>query len=124
MFLLEQELQTVDDEREAHSNQKLGLERENDLLREQLKKYVSMVQRRNSPSGPPNPDSGTSGEREYVCCALWQPACPVPDVRTPFNAENSPPTNTDTDNAVSTADKKFQEVSFIWFKASGLWTIS
>lgn len=83
MFLLEQELeknmQAMDDEREAHSNQKLGLERENDLLREQLKKYVSIVkaQRRSSPSGPSDSDSlqsgnslqsGTSGEGLHCLC--------------------------------------------------------
>lgn len=51
----------IDNEREAHSSQKQALERENDLLHEQLKKYVSIVQaqRRESPSAS-NSDSFTS----------------------------------------------------------------
>ena len=37
--------------REAHSGQRVALERENDLLREQLKKYIGIVQaqRRETP---------------------------------------------------------------------------
>jgi hypothetical protein len=57
---LERSMQVVEDEREVHSNQRLGLERENDLLREQLKKYVSIVQaqRRDSPPPVVPPTSG------------------------------------------------------------------
>lgn len=68
---LEKNLQAMDDEREAHSNQMLGLERENDLLREQLKKYVSIVQaqRRDSPSVDP-PSSGTLSGNLYVLVVL------------------------------------------------------
>ena len=42
--LLEASREEIEATRDAHSSQKLALERENDLLREQLKKYVSMVQ--------------------------------------------------------------------------------
>lgn len=48
----------IDNMREAHSSQKQALEKENDLLREQLKKYVSIVQARRRES--PSADSFTS----------------------------------------------------------------
>lgn len=63
--LLQKELEKsrldIENTRKAHSSQKLALERENDLLREQLKKYVSMVQvqRKETPSIS-NSDSLTS----------------------------------------------------------------
>lgn len=48
---VEKNVEAIDEEREAHSSQKLALERENDLLREQLKKYVGIVQaQRRDPS--------------------------------------------------------------------------
>lgn len=50
--LLEQELDKNMQDLDVHSGRKLALEGENDLLREQLKKYVNIVQaqRRDSPS--------------------------------------------------------------------------
>ena len=52
--LLQEELnssrQELDSEKELQSSHKLALERENDLLREQLKKYVSIVQSQRSSS--------------------------------------------------------------------------
>lgn len=52
--LLHEELnssrQELDSEKELQSSHKLALERENDLLREQLKKYVSIVQSQRSSS--------------------------------------------------------------------------
>lgn len=52
VFLLEQELerhvQELCEERDAHVSQKMALERENDLLRDQLKKHLSMLQTKHS----------------------------------------------------------------------------
>lgn len=52
VFLLEQELerhvQELCEERDAHASQKMALERENDLLRDQLKKHLSMLQTKHS----------------------------------------------------------------------------
>lgn len=63
--VLEEELeasrQETSDIREAHAGQKQALERENDLLREQLKKYVGMVQAQRKETQVRNSDSLTSG---------------------------------------------------------------
>lgn len=59
--------------REAHSGQRLALERENDLLREQLKKYVNMVQaqrKENSLSASDSISSSNSGESDLKCDLL------------------------------------------------------
>lgn len=63
MAELKAELEKMCEEREYHSTQKLALERENDLLREQLKKYITILQSKHQES--PSTDmlsSSSSGE--------------------------------------------------------------
>lgn len=58
---------------EAHAGKKQALERENDLLREQLKKYVSMVQTQWKDT--PNRQSNTGMSRACVCMHACVCAC-------------------------------------------------
>ena len=105
---LEKHLQEMDDEREAHSMQKLALERENDLLREQLKKYVSIVQaqRQESPPTMSNSDATSSGK----LVALINSYCHSMSIDLPATS-SAPKDNTATENSITTDDKKLQEVS-------------
>lgn len=64
---LERSNQEMEEMREAHSNQKLALERENDLLREQLKKYVGMVQAQRKETSSSASDSITSSNSAGKC---------------------------------------------------------
>lgn len=61
---LEKYSHEMEEMRTAHSGQKLSLERENDLLREQLKKYVSFVQSQHKEIGS---NSSSSGQLSFLC---------------------------------------------------------
>ena len=58
---VEQAKQTSRQLQETHAGKLQALERENDLLREQLKKYVSMVQTQWKGSPSKQPSSGKTG---------------------------------------------------------------
>ena len=51
-------------ERGVQSSHKVALERENDLLREQLKKYVSIVQAQRNPSSSTSETSGRQASKQ------------------------------------------------------------
>ncbi len=64
--------QEVDEIRESYMGQKQGLERENDLLREQLKKYVNMVQAQKRENNVQKSESltSTSSGNTYIAVMI------------------------------------------------------
>lgn len=70
---LEKSRQEIAGAREAHASQRLVLERENDLLRDQLKKYVGMVQAQHKelPSASSSESLHSPVSGQHNCCTLF-----------------------------------------------------